>query len=92
VDGDAKIGYPCIFSTSVEDGAGNLLRLITQQQCGYDEGAEWWVSHLTAWLENPQGLSALNCCGAKFSEDQWRDILHRVIAGLKAHLLERRNT
>jgi hypothetical protein len=90
--GDAKIGYPCIFSTSVEDAASNLLRLITKKQCGYDEGAEWWVSHLSEWLDNPHGLLSLNCCGAKFTENQWRSILHRVIDGLKAHLPEQHDT
>lgn len=91
-DGNAKISYPCIFSTSVEDAAGALLRLITGKLCGYDEGAEWWETHLTEWLENPHGLASLNACGANFTEDQWRNILHRVIDGLKAHLLERHDT
>lgn len=79
-----KIGYPCIFDRSTEDSINNLLRLILNRECGFDEGAAAWRSTLQEGLDGPYDLLELNFCGASHSADQWRTILKGVIAGLQS--------
>ena len=78
-----KIGYPCIFSQSTEEAISSLLRLILNKECGFNEGATQWSKELSRWLDRKFDLSELNHCGASFSAEQWRDILTKVIDGLK---------
>ena len=70
-----RIGYPSIFSSSPEDAAANLFRLITNRQGGYDEGAHQWHGEVSRILDGTDDLLELNACGAKFTEDQWRQAL-----------------
>ncbi len=78
-----SIGYPCIFSRTTEEAADNLVRLITRQECGYVEGTTQWIAALRLWLEPNADLLQLNFCGARFSADQWRTILEKVVQALE---------
>jgi hypothetical protein len=78
-----SIGYPCIFSRTTDEAADNLVRLITRQECGYVEGTAQWIAALRLWLEPGVDLLRLNFCGARFSADQWRTILTRVLLALE---------
>lgn len=80
-----KVGYSSIFCESPEEAANQLLRLIVNKECGYDEGASEWHTTLKEWLDGNYDLSELNHCGACFSREQWRDILGNVVVGLETH-------
>ncbi len=80
-----RIGYPCIFSRTPDDAAENLVRLISRQECGYVEGSTEWIAALRLWLEPNVDLLPLNYCGARFSAEQWRTILEKVVQGLESH-------
>lgn len=78
-----KLGYPCIFFQSTEEAVNNLLDLILENRCGFDEGAALWRKTLKEWLKGNYDLLELNDCGASFSEGQWRNILEGVVRGLE---------
>jgi hypothetical protein len=78
-----KLGYPCIFCKSTDEAVNNLLRLILENQCGFDEGAAVWRTTLKEWLDGNYNLLELNYSGASFSEEQWKNILEGVIKGLE---------
>ena len=77
-----KIGYPCIFSRSPEKAAENLLRLILNRQCGFDEGQDVWRKLLQEGLDGDHDLLELNFCGAAFDASEWRAVFRLVIDGL----------
>ena len=78
------IGYPVIFCASPEEAAANLYRLISKQQCGYDEGADYWLRVVSDLLDGDHNLQQLNSCGAKLTMDQWRRALRMLQADLSA--------
>ncbi len=78
-----KIGYPCIFCKSTEEAVENLLRVIIGKQPGFNEGATVWRTSLEEWLAGDYPLLELNYCGASFSEEEWKEILQRVVKGLE---------
>src|SRR5262245_42585486 len=79
----AKIAYACIFAKTPDDATENLVRLIRQQECGFDEGLEASRKVIEDYLGlPPEDLLVLNRFGASFSTAQWRLILEQVISGL----------
>jgi hypothetical protein len=83
----AKIAYACIFAQTVEEATENLVRLITNRDCGLDEGATAWREVLKNYRASPEDLGKLNRFGANFTAAQWREILEQVYTAV---LQERR--
>ena len=80
-----KISYPCIFESVPEDAAQNLCRLITDQDCGYDEGVDFWLEITSDLLRGGSNFQHLNCHGTTFSDAWWRDALIRLDSQLRAY-------
>jgi hypothetical protein len=78
----SKIAYACIFAKSIEEASDNLIRLIANRQCGFDEGTTAWCNVLTDYLQVPDDLCELNRFGASFSAAQWSLVLQQVRTAL----------
>lgn len=52
----AKIAYACIFSTSIDDAARNLVRLISTRTCGFDEGTDAWRKAMKTYLDSAEDI------------------------------------
>jgi len=57
-----------------------LVRLITTQTCGFDEGVDAWRKFLSSLPQSD--LHLLNWAGATFTVDEWQSILKKVNAEL----------
>ena len=75
----SKIAYPCIFCISAEAAINNLFRLIISKECGFDEGADFWLLALKSILVEEFELLEFNKFGATFNENEWREILNGII-------------
>lgn len=76
-----KIGYPCIFDNTTDCAIKNLYRLISNKQCGYNEGQEKWIEILKDILEEDYNLQKCNLPGATFSNEEWTFIFNELIKG-----------
>lgn len=74
----SKIAYVCIFTKSVDNAAENLIRLIANRECGFDEGTTAWCDVLADYLQVPDTLCELNRFGASFTTAQWSRVLQQV--------------
>ena len=84
------LGYPCIFTRTLDEAAASLLRAITAESGGISGGASVWLERIEGWLsDGEQTLDELNFSGARFIEAEWREILGSVAAGLRRHLTTR---
>jgi hypothetical protein len=73
-----KIAYACAFARSMEEASQNLVRLIVNGQCGFDEGSAAWQATVSEYLASPDELLELNRFGATFTAGQWRVVLEYV--------------
>jgi len=77
----SKIAYACIYSTSIEQAADNLIRLIVSGDSGFNEGPAEWRSVLSGLLTE-EDLSLLSKFGAPFDHGQWVRLLQLILDGL----------
>lgn len=73
-----KVAYACIFAKTVEEASENLVGLITEGRCGFDEGAAAWRAVVNDYLQLSDDLSELNRYGAIFTRSEWLRILEQL--------------
>jgi hypothetical protein len=79
-----NIAYVCVFAKSCEEASENLVRLIANRECGFDEGTTAWCEVLADYLQAPDDLCELNRFGANFTVAQWSLVLQQVQTALLA--------
>ena len=78
------LGYPCIFTRTVDEAAASILRAITAESGRISGGALVWLKRIEEWLNgSEQSVSELNFSGARFTDSEWREILRYVADGLR---------
>ena len=81
------LGYPCIFTRTVDEAAAVLVRVITDDGGALAGSAEVWLERIEGWLrDEEQSLAGLNFAGAEFTDQEWRNILDKVADGVRRHL------
>lgn len=81
------LGYPCIFTRSIDEATASLIRVLTEEGGGFSEGPAVWLGRIEGWLiDVEQPLAGLNFGGAEFNDAEWRIILSRVAMSLRRHL------
>lgn len=78
------LGYPCIFTRTVDEASASIIRAITADLLS--DGPDVWLKRIEEWLDHHEPLTELNWSGAEFSEAEWRTILAEVVAALRRHL------
>jgi hypothetical protein len=81
----AKISYVCIFQKTVNEASANLIRLILNEDPGFEEGITVWQNVIVDYLQSPDELIELNQWGITFSIAEWSQILQQVLMALMAH-------
>ena len=75
----SALGYACIFSSDYIDASDNLFRLISKKQCGYDEGADYWIKCINQLLDSDYDFKESNeMLNLTHSKDYWKQVLIRL--------------
>lgn len=80
------IGYSCIFEQTKADAIQHIVKQINwiheEEKSGNDR--KYYIKHLSKMLKSKFPFESLSEMGAKFSGEEWREIIEDVVKELKA--------
>ena len=80
-----RLTYTCIYSKSTQDAAQNMFNLISNKECGFEEGKEHWKNEVEILLSKKLNLQELNFHSTSYSNEWWSNAFEMLLNNLKSH-------